>query len=147
MKMRRSKIPWHIYAKHQYRQESEFKNCGALYIPTHEYNYKVITRCDTILKEYYITDRCICENTKRYTSMNSIKGAHELQKENSRDEQGAWKDRALHGLSMIHAFRCASLISNLENPQAPNSEIWTWGSRRVRTPQWVVMRMPNGVQR
>ena len=42
---------------------------GALYIPTYEYNYKVITRCDTILQEYYITDRCNCENIKRYASM------------------------------------------------------------------------------
>jgi len=33
-------------------------------------------------------------NTKRYTTMNSIKGTHELQKENSRGELGARKDRA-----------------------------------------------------
>ena len=31
--------------------------CGALYIPTYEYNYKVIIWSDTILKEYYITNR------------------------------------------------------------------------------------------
>jgi len=31
------------------------------------------------------------------------KGAHELQKENSRDEKGVWKDRASDGLPMIHA--------------------------------------------
>ena len=54
---------------------------GALYIPTYEYNYKVIIRCDTILHEYYITDRCNCENTRRYTSMNSTKGAHEFAEE------------------------------------------------------------------
>jgi len=42
---------------------------SALYIPTYEYNYKVITRCDTILQEYYITDRRKCENKRRYTSM------------------------------------------------------------------------------
>ena len=30
---------------------------GTFYIPTYEYNYKVITECDTILHEYYITDR------------------------------------------------------------------------------------------
>jgi len=35
---------------------------GTLYIPTYEYNYKVITRCDTILQEYYITDWRKCEN-------------------------------------------------------------------------------------
>ena len=76
---------------------------GALYIPTYEYNYKVITRCDTILQEYYITDGRKCENTKRYIRMNSTKGAHELHKENSRDEQGALRDRSSDGLLMIHA--------------------------------------------
>ena len=29
---------------------------GALYIPTNEYSYNVITRCDNILQEYYITN-------------------------------------------------------------------------------------------
>ena len=80
-------MPSCIYAKHQYLQESEFKICDALYIPTYENNYKVITGYDTILKEYYITDRRKCENTRIYTIMNSTKSAHELQKENSRDEQ------------------------------------------------------------
>ena len=47
---------------------------GALYILTYEYNYKVITRCDTILHENYITDMCNYENTKRYSSMNSTNG-------------------------------------------------------------------------
>jgi len=42
-------------------------------------------------------------NTKRYTSVNSTKGAHESQKKNWRAEQGAWKDRASHSLPMIHA--------------------------------------------
>jgi len=51
---------------------------GALYIPTYEYNYKVIIECDAILQEYYITDRHKCKNTKRYTIMNSTKDAHEL---------------------------------------------------------------------
>jgi len=47
--------------------------CGALYIPTYAYSYKVITRCDTILQVYYITDRRKCEYIKRYTIMNSTK--------------------------------------------------------------------------
>ena len=67
---------------------------GALYVPTYEYNYKVIKRCDTILQEYYITDRSNCENT----SMNGTKGGKT--RESSRR---AWKDRALDGLSMIYA--------------------------------------------
>jgi len=61
---------------------------GALYIPTYEYNYKVITGCRTILQEYYITNRRKCEDTKRNTIMNSTKSAHELHKENSRDKRG-----------------------------------------------------------
>jgi len=77
---------------------------GALYIPTYEYNYKVITGCDTILQEYYIIDKRKCENTKRCTSMHNTKGAHESEKKNSRAEQGAWKDRASDSLLMIHAF-------------------------------------------
>jgi len=75
----------------------------ALYIPTYEYNYKVITGCDTILQEYHITDRRKCENTKRYTIMNNTKDTPELQKENLKNDQGAWKKRAPDGLSMIHA--------------------------------------------
>ena len=55
------------------------KICNALYIPTYRYNYKVIIGCDTILQEYYITDMRKCEDTKRYTIMNSTKDAHELQ--------------------------------------------------------------------
>jgi len=54
------------------------KVCSVLYIPTYEYNYKVITGCDTILQEYYITDKRKCENTKRYIIMNNTKYAHEL---------------------------------------------------------------------
>ena len=52
-------------------KNQSMKVCGALYILTYEYNYKVITVCDIILQEYYITKRRKCENTKRYTSMNS----------------------------------------------------------------------------
>jgi len=77
---------------------------GVLYTPTYENNYKVMIECNTILQEYYITDRRKCENTKRYTIMNSTKDAKELQKKNSRDEQGAWKERASYGLPMIHTF-------------------------------------------
>ena len=40
---------------------------------------------------------------KEVSSMYSTKGVHELQKENSRDEQGAWKDWASDSLPMIYA--------------------------------------------
>ena len=79
---------WRIYVGQKYPhiytlsvstcKNQSSKRHGALYIPTYEYNYKVITRGDTILKEYYITDRCKCENTKGYTVMNRTKCALEL---------------------------------------------------------------------
>ena len=46
---------------------------GVLYITIYEYNYKVITCYDTILQEYYITDRHKCQNTKSYTIKKNTK--------------------------------------------------------------------------
>jgi len=51
----RVEIPSHIYAKHQYRQESKCESTVVIYIPTEKYKYIVITESDTILQEYYIT--------------------------------------------------------------------------------------------
>jgi len=53
--IRRSEISSRIYAKHQYRQESECGNTVIIYITTEKYKYMVITESDTILQEYYIT--------------------------------------------------------------------------------------------
>ena len=49
MYIRKSKILSRIYAKHQYRQESEFESIVVIYIPTEKYKYVVITESDTIL--------------------------------------------------------------------------------------------------
>ena len=57
----RAKIPSHTYAKHQCRQKSEYESKMIIYIPTILYKYIVITECDPILQEYYIT--------KEYKSM------------------------------------------------------------------------------
>ena len=51
----RSKIPLRIYAKLQYRKESEYESTVVIYIPTEKYNSMVTTESDTILQEYYIT--------------------------------------------------------------------------------------------
>ena len=130
MYIRRLKIPSQIYAKHQYRQESEYKSIWCIIHSNYEYNYKVITGYDTISQEYYIIDRRKYENTKRYTNMNSKKDAHEIQKENSRAEQGAWKERTLDGLSMIHAS--AAHLSSTTGRIHKSFKIWTCRSRGVR---------------
>jgi len=56
---------------------------GVLYIPTKEYNYKVITGCDIILQADYITRGCKSNNTRRFTSINNTKEVNKLQKANS----------------------------------------------------------------
>ena len=98
---------------------------GALYIPTYEYNYKVITGCDTILKEYYITDTRKCKNTKRYN--------YEHYKKCSRDIIGKLecsvgglegKDSGRSGDDPC--FHCTSLISNRVNSQGRSSRIWIY---------------------
>ena len=61
---------------------------GALYIPTHEYSYKVITRGDKYYKNITSPVWRNCENTRMCTSMNSTKGGSESQQEISRAEQG-----------------------------------------------------------
>jgi len=53
--IRRLKIPSCIYAKHQYKEESECENTVVIYIPTEKYKYIVITKSDTLSQEYYIT--------------------------------------------------------------------------------------------
>ena len=77
---------------------------GALYVLTYEYNYKIITGCGTILQEYYITDRRKYENIKRYTIMNSIKCAHELQKDNPEMSRGPERIGTRTDLPLIHVL-------------------------------------------
>ena len=64
-----------------------------------------------------------CENTKKYTIKNYTKGAHKSQRENSRTEQGAWKDGASDGLQMIHASIVPlwSATERIHKLQAPRS--------------------------
>ena len=105
---------------------------GALYIQTYEHTYKVITRYDTILQEFYITDRRKCKNIKRYTIMNSTKDAHELQKGKLESLAGGLVGKGFERSVDYPRFYCATLINNRENSQTPNSKIWTCRSRRVR---------------
>jgi len=95
---------------------------GALYITTYEYNYNVITGCDTILQEYYITNRDNCESTKRYTIMNNTKSAYVLQKKNLRYEQGAGRMGPQTGQLLIHDAT-ASLSDDQEVHHDSSSKI------------------------
>jgi len=56
--------------------------------------------------------------------VNSTNYAHELQKENSGDGHGAWKDRALDGLPKIHAssVHICSATERIHKLQPPGSE-------------------------
>ena len=52
---------------------------GALYIPTYEYNYKVITRGDQYYNNITSPEWRNCESTKIYINKQS-KGTHEFTK-------------------------------------------------------------------
>ena len=74
-----------------------------------------------------------------------MKGAHESQQENSKAEQGAWKERTLDGLLMIHAFAAHS-DQQLGEFTSSNLQDLNMRIQGVRTSQQVVWRMPSGVQ-
>ena len=86
----------------------------ALYIPTYEYNYKVITRCDTILQEYYITNRRNWENIKRCASMNSTKGRSRVAGDAASQPGGARKGLELQ---LVCLLRKVNLVLNKKNPR------------------------------
>ena len=54
MYIRKAKMPSHIYAKHQYMQESEYESIVVIYIPIKWYKCNVIIERDPILHEYYM---------------------------------------------------------------------------------------------
>ena len=121
--IRRSEIPSRIYTlsiSTCKNQSTEAR--GALYIPTHVYNYKVITRYDTILQEYYIINRRNCENTRRYTSMNSTKGRSRVCRRCHEPTRGR-KERT--GLQLVCLLRKVTLVLSKKINVSPSSETWT----------------------
>ena len=101
--IRRSEITSRIYAKHQYRQESE---CGSKWCIIHFQHMITITELSpeviniTIILHH---QNGAIARVQKYTYINSQKALTSLQKWNSRGTQGAWKDRALNGQLKIHA--------------------------------------------
>ena len=93
---------------------------GALYIPTYEYNYKVITRGE-ILQEYYITDRRKYKNTKRYTRMNSTKEAQSYNRKNSRVEQGELRRMGLW--TVCQRSKLLLHLSDQQPRESPSSKL------------------------
>ena len=99
------------------------KVCGALYILTYEYNYKVITWCDTILQEYYITERHKCENTKRYIIMNSTKMLTSYKRKTRKTSRGPGRIGLGRSSADPKLYRCATLITRKSTAvQVPRSE-------------------------
>ena len=79
MYIHKVKIPSHVYAKHQYMQESEYRSIVIIYIPVKWYKYIVITERDLILHEYYITKRSKNMIYKEIYKEYKLEGAYELQ--------------------------------------------------------------------
>ena len=85
------------------------KICCALYIPTYEYNYKVITGCGTILQNITSPDRRKCKNTKRYTIITIQIRIQSHNRKTLEPSKGVWKDRASNGLLLIYYAFAAPL--------------------------------------
>ena len=85
--IRRSELPSHIYAKHQYRKESECESTVVIYIPTEKCKYKVITESDTV---YYIIRNTKVHHMKRYTKAErcsrAVRGVSRTKQESNWEE-------------------------------------------------------------
>ena len=76
---------------------------GVLYIPTYEYNYKVITRCDKYYKNITSPIGANARIQEMY-KYEQYKWHSRVYRRKTREmRKGAWKDRALDGLLEIHA--------------------------------------------
>jgi len=53
------------------------------------------------------------------------KRCSQIIKRKTRETNRGLKEKALDGSDENPRFHCATLISNMENPQAPSSRIWT----------------------
>ena len=83
----------------------------AFYIPTYEYNYKVITRCDTMLYEYYINDSAntrIQRDIQWWIVQNDLTSYKRKIRGTSR---GPGRIRSRTGLPLIHYASAAPLWS------------------------------------
>ena len=94
---------------------------GASYILTYEYNCKVITGCDTILQEYYITDNAQLQKYKEMYKYEQYKGRSRVttEKLESRTEGLEGKDSGRSADDPCYC--CATLINKQKNSQAPSS--------------------------
>jgi len=95
---------------------------GVLYIPIEEYNYKIITGYNIILQGYNIINRRKVRITRRYTSMNSTKDAHKLQKETQVPNKGPERKDLERFTADPLCYHCATLINRKSiTVQAPRS--------------------------
>jgi len=64
--IRKFEVPSRIYAKHQYRQESEYGSKGCIIYSNKWVHKQSYHQSDSILHEYYITDMLKCGNTRKW---------------------------------------------------------------------------------
>jgi len=109
-----------------------------------------ITKLSQDVTQYYknitLSIYAITRNKEIY-KYEQYKGCSRVYKRKTRETRRGHRRIGLRRSADDSRYHCTTLISNRKNPQAPSSEIWTWRFREVRTPQWVVLRMPSGVQR
>ena len=146
--IRRSKIPSRIYAKHQYKQELEYGSTWCIihfniWVQLQSYHRKWPNI--TIILHHQYGANVRIQGVVQVWTVRKVAQSHSRRTlELNKGGLEGWGSGRSAG---DPRYRCATLISNRENPHAPSSKTWTWGSRGVRTPRRVVMRKPDGEYR
>jgi len=128
----RVEIPSHIYAKHQYRQESEYESKVVIYISTIivqlQSYHRMWSNIIWILHHQEVQKYDLQEiyNYEQY------KRCSRAAKRISRAGKRGLKEKGFGWSADDSRFHYATLISNWDNPQAPTFKIWTCRSRVVR---------------
>jgi len=135
--IRRSKISSCIYAKHQYRQESECGSTVVIYILTEKYKYMVITESDTILQEYYITRKYKSTSYEEIYITKAERCSRAAREVARANQEKSWEEELLR----CPRFCCTPITTEGSAAHSDQlqqchhglvSRIWTWGSRVVR---------------
>jgi len=123
----------YIYAKYQYRQESECESTVVIYISTIivqlQSYHRMWSNITRILHHQEVQKFHLQEiyNYKHYKRCSwAAKGISEPGKRRLERKGSGWSVND-------PCFHCATLISNQENPQASSSDIWTCRFRVVRS--------------
>ena len=141
--IRRVKIPSHKYAKHQYKQESEYESTVVIYILIKILQVHCYPGCDPILHEYYITRWC---KSKIYKVIYKIQKPEKYSRAAKRNLKSRSRGDRKKRLWLIRLLHKRGLIfhQRVHYAFAECSGIWTSRSRDCQKATQQVRKMKSG---